>query len=338
MFIDSTGMVCCVGLSAVPACAAMRAGIDGFEELPYITNQGDPIIGARVPELDPDLKRPARIVEMLVLALADCLGQEPALPTESIPLLVGLAEPDRPGGCAHLADSVVAAVQDKTGLKFHPQLSRGIPGGHTAGFEALRVARELLRTAGVPGCLVCGVDSYINAAAQNWLDQHWRLKREEHSNGVIPGEAAAAVYVSLRQPANPDKCVTVAGLGFGFEKAGILTEEPLRGDGLTEATRNALADARLQLHEVDFRISDVTGEQYGFKEATLALTRVLRSRRDKFPIWHSADCIGDTGAAAGVCELIIATQALRGNYAPGRTVICSCSSVPGDRAVAILRG
>ena len=59
------------------------------------------------------------------------------------------------------------------------------------------MARELL--AGrreFPACLVCGVDSYINARSLHWLDRNSRLKTPANSDGVIPGEAAAACWSS----------------------------------------------------------------------------------------------------------------------------------------------
>ena len=42
MFITGTGMVCPVGLSAVSACAAKRAGISALANLPYRDNAGEP--------------------------------------------------------------------------------------------------------------------------------------------------------------------------------------------------------------------------------------------------------------------------------------------------------
>ena len=52
MHLISAGLVCSVGLSAAAACAAMRAGIAMFEELPYADNRGQPIVGAVVPGSD----------------------------------------------------------------------------------------------------------------------------------------------------------------------------------------------------------------------------------------------------------------------------------------------
>ena len=153
---------------------------------------------------------------------------------------------------------------------------------------------------------------------------------------MIPGEAAAAVL--LRKRPSTDGSTEIAGLGFGNEKVHILSEEPLLGLGLTEAARTALADAKLGLHEIDCRFSDVTGELYGFKELTLVEGRLMRIvRKQEQPLWHWAESIGDTGAATGVLQLVAADEAFRKGYAPGERMICLTSSVPGDRAAAILR-
>jgi 3-oxoacyl-[acyl-carrier-protein] synthase-1 len=185
--------------------------------------------------------------------------------------------------------------------------------------------------------VVCGVDSYINASSLLWLDQHSRLKTAMNSNGVIPGEAAACVLVERTEAEPKQVCVArLVGLGFAQEKAPILSEDPLLGLGLAEAARNALGEAQLPMHEIDYRLSDVTGESYGFKEQALMLSRLLKVRRESLPVWHCADSIGETGAAAGVCQLVIAVHAWRKPYAPGKRAICCTSAVPGHRAVAVL--
>jgi len=336
MYFGPTGMVCSVGLSAAAACAAMRAAIAKFDELPYLDNQGEPIVAAMVPGLDPELKNGQRLVAMLGMALTDCLSEKPTLPLQKVPLLVGLAEPGRPGGGAGLAENIILQVQEKFGLKFHPTLSRAISKGHTAGFEALRVARELLQDAEMRTCVICGVDSCINVSTLRWLDQTYRLKTPANPHGLIPGEAAAVVLVQ-RAPA-AGAAAEVIGLGFGKEKAHVMSEEPLLGLGLTDAARAALAEAKLGFHEMDWRISDVTGEEYRFKEMALVESRLVRiARKVAQPLWHCADSMGDSGAAAGVAQLVVADQAFHKGYAPGDKAICLTSSVPGDRAAAIVQ-
>ena len=60
---------------------------------------------------------------------------------------------------------------------------------------------------------------------------------------------------------------------LAVEKATIESDEPLRGDGLAAAYRQALDAAGLGLHEIDYRIADLSGEQYWFKEAASLLPR-----------------------------------------------------------------
>jgi 3-oxoacyl-[acyl-carrier-protein] synthase-1 len=270
---------------------------------------------------------------MLVKALADLVKANPAYPWEQTPLLAGLAEPERPGGVA-LADNIVERVEQSLGVRFHPQLSRTIAAGHTAGFETLRIARQLLSD-GARSCIACGVDSMLNGSTLAWLDQHYRLKTSLNRDGVIPGEAASAVLLES-QPA-PQTMTEIAGLGFGVEKAHVWSDEPLLGQGLADAMREALNESRLGLHEIEWRVSDVTGELYGFKELTLAGARVMRVVRKDQPLWHWSDTIGDSGAAAGIAQLVAVDEAFRKHYAPGLRAICSSSANGGARAAAVLR-
>ena len=84
----------------------------------------------------------------------------------------------------------------------------------------------------------------------------------------------------------------VIGLGFAQEQEPVLTEGPLLGLGLAQAGRAALAEAELPMEEIDFRLSDVTGESYGFREQTLVQARLIRTKREAQPLWHCADSIG----------------------------------------------
>jgi 3-oxoacyl-[acyl-carrier-protein] synthase-1 len=87
---------------------------------------------------------------------------------------------------------------------------------------------------------------------------------------------------------------------------------------------------------LDFRISDVSGEHYGFKEASLAVSRTLRARKEEFDIWHPADCIGEVGAACGPSVFNVAWSANENDYSKGTNVLCHFSNDDGKRAAAIL--
>jgi 3-oxoacyl-[acyl-carrier-protein] synthase-1 len=91
------------------------------------------------------------------------------------------------------------------------------------------------------------------------------------------------------------------------------------------------------MHELDFRIADLSGEQYYFKEAALALSRTLRARKDTFDIWHPAECIGETGAVAGLVAFAVASAACRKGYAPGPNILCHAANDAGQRVAVIVR-
>lgn len=337
MYIVSTGMVCPIGLNAEAACAAIRAGIAGFEELPFQVVAGEAIAGSLVPNLALEIPDDERQIELLQRTVEECLAGAGLEETKNVPILVGLAEAERPGSARALSDKIIPAIEQRLGIRFHRSYSRSILSGHTSGFEGLREARELLRKPGLEVCLVCGVDSYINVESLSWLNRHWRLKTESNSDGVIPGEAAAAIMLRADHIKGSAAMLHVRGLGFGSESASIMTEEPLLGLGLTEAARAALGEAGIQMHEADFRIVDVSGESYSFKEQALVFSRLYRGGREVSPpLWHCAENIGETGAAAGIIQLIVASCAFEKGYAPGEIAICSTSADLGGRAVVVV--
>jgi 3-oxoacyl-[acyl-carrier-protein] synthase-1 len=334
VFIAAMGMACPVGLSAMSACAALRAGISAFHELPYFDTASQYVVGSVVPGLASDFESDERLIELLCMAIADC--QRGATERwDRVALLVSLAEPERPAVGPAPADSVISRVAERLGHGFDPELSQVVRRGRTGCFHALRIARQLLHSQRSASCLVCGVDSYNNPQTLRWLERAWRLKTSENRDGVIPGEAAAAILVR-RDPPESTAAVRIIGLGFGHESAHILNDDPLLGLGLTEATRKAIGDAGIEMHDIGLRLSDVTGEAYTFKEQSLMLARLLRVSVEDLPIWHCADAIGDTGAAAGCCQLVVAHQALAKGYAPGHSVACFTSSDLGGRAVAVV--
>src|SRR4051812_35258809 len=111
MYLASTGMVCSVGLHAAATCAAMRAGLARFAEVPFRHTGGQLVIGASVPGLAAPFEDAARLPELLGRAVSECIGTRPAETLKDLPLLVALAEPERPGGGAGQASSMIAQVE-----------------------------------------------------------------------------------------------------------------------------------------------------------------------------------------------------------------------------------
>lgn len=337
VYVTTASIVSAVGLDAPSTCAAIRGDISGFGETSYVGNDGEPIVGAVVPGLPLTLRAHERLEAMLQGAIAECLRLRPDLRDGEVPLLLGVAEPERPGGLpVGRAKEMVARVERALGFAFHRDDSRVIAAGHVSAFHGLARAREALSRDEARACVVACVDSLVNAQTLAWLDAHQRLKTGQNSDGVIPGEGAACMVVE-RQPRRGEPWVRVLGLGFAREEASVLdTSLAFRGEGMTAALKAALAEAGRGMHEIHHRVSDVAGEAYGFREVSLAMSRTLRVRVGEMPLWHPAECLGDTGAAAGcVQHVLFAHRAWKG-CVRGPGAVCHASGASGGRAVSVV--
>lgn len=333
MFLFSVGMCSPVGLRAASSCAALRAGVTRFRDLPGLEIDGEPAVGAVMPDLPLKLTYENRLLHLILTALHDCLGAEPPNNLEHVPLFLCLPEPDRPG--AELSEEMIPQVEAKLHRTFHKEHSAVFRSGHTSAFEALEAARNCIGRRQASVCVIAAVDSYIQPETLEWLHRTERLKTPLNPDGIIPGEGAAVVAIRRRLPDNAPFSVEVRGFGFAEEPASVLKDDPLSGTGLSQAAQAALEQSKMQLHEVNFRLADVTGERYGFTEHSLAVQRLMRKPKEFFPLWHNADSIGDLGAAAGAGHFVRAYSAWGHGYAPGPRAIVFGSNLAGHRAAAV---
>jgi 3-oxoacyl-[acyl-carrier-protein] synthase-1 len=320
-------------LNAAASCAAIRAGLTNPFETRFMASSGEWIMAHQVPlEL---LQGRSKLAVMTGLCVRECLAQAEMADWRSVPLLVCLAEEDRPGRPEQLDTRIIREVEQCVEATFHPQLSAIIPHGRVSVFVALDRARDILSRGAADQVLIAAVDSMLPGPTLTAMESAGRLLTSENTNGFIPGEAASAVVVG--RATRGGSLLLCEGLGFGVERSTIHSEEPFRAEGLTLAIKAALQDAGCQMHDVDFRITDNSGERYYFKEATLALSRTLRRRKAEFDIWHPADCIGEVGAAIGPASLVVALTACRKSYSPGSRILLHGSNDSGERGAALLR-
>jgi 3-oxoacyl-[acyl-carrier-protein] synthase-1 len=328
--IVSTGLVTSVGLSAPAACAAIRAGLTNATETDFVDSDGEPIMGHQV-GLDEPWRGRTKLVKMLGMAIEECLEQVPRDRWPQLPLLLCVAEADRPGRIDDLEGGLVRDLSDDLGVEFDAG-SGAIAHGRVGLAVALLNARGLLEK-GAPAVVVAAADTLLHWPSLAAYEEEARLLTSTVSNGFIPGEGAGALLVG---PSNGRRQLVCSGLGFAAEAAHIREDLPLRAAGLTAAISGALAEAGRDAHELDFRISDASGEQYYFKEAALAVARVLRQAKEEFDIWHPADCVGEVGSVSGLAGVAVANAACRGGYAPGRRILLHLANDAGQRAAVLL--
>jgi 3-oxoacyl-[acyl-carrier-protein] synthase I len=329
--IHRTGLVTSVGYTAPASCAAIRCKLTNPSETRFIDSSGEWIMAHQV-ELEKPWRGLTKLAKMAAMAIDEALHDIPKPDWVRIPLLLCVAEKDRPGRLDGLDDQLFGMVQDELGARFHER-SAIVAHGRVAVAAALSLARGLMEQ-GIPYVLIAATDSLVTWPTLSVYEREGRLLTPTNSNGFMPGEGAGALVVG--RPAGAP-CLHVTGLGFSIEKAHINADEPLRGDGMAQAFKAALAEAGIQMHHVDYRITDLSGEQYYFKEAALALSRTLRVRKEEFDIWHPAECTGEVGALAGASVLAVADAACRKAYTKGPNIIAHMASDIGNRSVINLQ-
>jgi 3-oxoacyl-[acyl-carrier-protein] synthase I len=331
--ILNTGLVTSVGLTAAASCAAFRAKITNPTETRFINSGGDWIMAHEV-ELEQPWRGLSKLAKMAAMAIEEAWHDVPKKERGSLPLLLCVAEAERPGRMVGLDDQLFLQIQKELGVTFAPE-SVVVAQGRVGVAVALAQARTLMAKANFPRVLIAATDSLLCWPTLSHYERQDRLLTARNSNGFMPGEGAGALLVGPPQGETGELLCT--GIGFGRESAHIDSGEPLRAEGLSQAIKASLGEASCQMHDMDFRITDNSGEQYYFKEAALALARTLRQRKEELGIWHPAECIGETGSASGVAVVASVQAGGTKAYARGPNVLAHWANDAGQRASLALQ-
>jgi 3-oxoacyl-[acyl-carrier-protein] synthase I len=331
--IHGLGLVTSVGLTAAASCAAFRAKVTNPTETRFIDSGGEWIMAHQV-ELEQPWRGLIKLAKMAAMAIDEALQGIPKQEWSQLPLLLCVAEADRPGRMAGLDDRLFMQIQTELGVTFAPH-SAVVTQGRVAVAVALAQARTLMAGRKTPRVLVAATDSLLHWQTLGPYEREDRLLTQRNANGFIPGEGAGALL--LGAPEGRASELVCTGIGFGREAAYLASGEPLRADGLSQAIKASLGEAGCQMHDMDFRITDNAGETYYFKEAALALSRTLRQRKEAFDHWHPAECVGELGAVSGVAVIAAARAACDKNYSKGPNVLVHWANDAGQRAALALQ-
>jgi 3-oxoacyl-[acyl-carrier-protein] synthase-1 len=342
IWIVGLGAATPVGRNAWSSAAAVRAGISGFAEHPYLVDAtGDPMRVAIAPWLDVGLAAAERfeallfppIDEVLYLLLAG------ASSTPRIALSLALPEP-RPGLPADLQSGLVAMI----GRRYRGtiQAVAAFPEGHASGLRALQAAMGKLAEGGVDFCVVAGADTYMDTDTLEWLEQSEQLNGAgplKNSWGFIPGEAAGAVLLARAAVASRYRLqllATVLGVGIGREPNQNHTETVCVGRGLTDAFQTALISLPEGTQVTDI-YCDMNGDPYRANEYGFSCLRTNRAFLSASDFVTPADCLGDVGAASGPLFAVLAGVAGAKGYSSGPIAFVCASSEAGLRGAAVFQ-
>ncbi len=341
--IVAGGLVCSVGLCARHACAAIRCDMTNADVTHFVV-AGEPVNGAAVPLAD-HLRGSERQAELVVRAIADCWSQVRAgdaatafarqVDPSTIPVLILVAEADRPGRLADLDAVLLSSVTTRLGHRLHPA-SRLISGGvHGAGI-ALRAAAMLLAD-GAAAVLLVGVDTRLTGGTIQADYVARRLRSENCPHGATPGEAAAAVLLrDAHGLVGGRPWLAITGLGTATESAVPGADVPQRGDGLFTAVRAALGQAERRMSDVGWRLDDATGDPFVQRDTVLGMQRLTRRTAMDMVAWHPARSLGAIGAAMLPALLVVAAHAVSQRYAPSGIAVVHLGGDSAERLALVL--
>jgi 3-oxoacyl-[acyl-carrier-protein] synthase I len=330
--VHSLGLITSVGLTAPSTCAAIRAKISNPMETRCVDSSDEWIMAHQV-LLDRPWRGLTKLIKMASMAIEECLACTSPVNWSQLPVLLCVAEQDRPGRVAGIDDQLLSGIANELGVIFSYE-SIVICSGRTSVAVALIHARDLIYRKNIERALIVATDSLVTRCTLAHYEHEDRLLTPSNSNGFIPGEGACAFLIG--KPTGQRELVCI-GIGLGMETAHINSEAPLRGDGLVQAHKSALVESGRSMDDVDYRVTDLSGEHYYFKEAHFAFGR-LRRRTGNPEIWHPAECIGAGGTSLGGACLAVAHTAVKRGYAPGDTALIHFSDDDGRRASIVCTG
>ncbi len=339
--IMAVGACTPLGRDAWSSAAAVRAGISGFVQHPYmIDTAGEPMRVALAPWLDIGLSMADRLEALLFPAIDEALAPLTQAAGTPWKLALALGLPSaRPGMPEDIQQQMLSRVQKRYGKLFAGIAS--FTSGHAAGLIALQAATTKLAQGDVQACVVAGVDSYIEPLTLEWLETCDQLHSAGPLNnawGFIPGEAGCAMLLmreSVAKVGGLAPLAVVLGTGTAMEPKRIKTETICIGEGLTQAFRAGLA-ALPEGAKVSDIYCDMNGEPYRADEFGFTALRTKEAFDSLSDFNAPADCWGDVAAAGGPLHLTLATIAANKGYENGQFAFAWASAEQGERAAALI--
>ena len=339
VFVVGMGASTPVGRGAWESAAAVRAGISGFTDHPYmIDTAGERMRAAIAPWLDVGLQGVERFEALLFPAIDEAMAAVTAPVAARWAIALGLPSA-RPGLEGDMAQQLMKRIAARHQSTFGG--AAVFQAGHAAGLLGLQAALARLEQGALDACVVAGVDSWVHADTLEWLERNDQLHgagRLNNAWGFIPGEAGAALLLMGERAVHAtglEPLARVLGVGTAQEPNRIKTKTVCIGEGLTAAFRDALV-AMPQGEKVSDIYCDLNGEPYRADEFGFTALRTKEHFESASDFVAPADCWGDVAAAGSLLHVMLACAAGHKNYAKGQLAFVWASSEMGERAAALL--
>ncbi|MBV1881169.1 MAG: hypothetical protein KUG82_06025 [Pseudomonadales bacterium] len=328
----ATSMLTPIGINTVKSAAAVRAGIDAFDDSRILDNFFETITAATIPEgvlppLVDALKgipflsgRHQRLLRLLTLPLKTIADQIQL----KEPLILKLALPDSiPCAVINFDNRFLDWVAIQTEVPIDLDSSALFPLGRAGGIAALNSGMVDLEEKSLQQVVVGGVDSFVDLGLLASLDKEKRINGPGIMDGFIPGEAASffAIQSSDLSPRNGVAESSGSPLGkIIIHSPGLSTEpghrycntEPYKGEGLATAVSQSLESSIA--NTVQTVLCTFNGESFSSKEWGVTSIRNRDSLADNVSLHHPAEYFGEIGAAFAPVLIGLASVGLEHRY------------------------
>jgi len=354
--IAAEGLCSALGYTLPRTAAAIRSRLNLFRETHFVGLGGKPVVGALLHGLNIwGGQRQAALLRMSfeeVWARA-ATSEGAALSPDSTALLLLLPPAGQHAVPLNELHEAFRALTDGHGLHPASGAMHAGRGGVAAGIQraAQWLAKDAASTAARDGgtavrhVIVLASDSLLTAPTVERLLAQRRLAEDQHTDALLPGEAAAAVMLTRTAAPTAGPEVWITGAAHGLDDWRPGADAPMRAQALTAVLRDAARQSGAGVADAEFHASGMNGEHWMAREIELALSRAMERRRADFPHHRIAQFIGDAGTAGAVAtlawithEMRVASDAARAGTARiGRTGLLHFSEDDGQRSALMLR-
>lgn len=337
--ITGLGMVTPVGLYAEAATAALRAGVSRLSRIESFEIEVDEgvfeaVLGAEVPRLTRGRLGPARLLKMLKPAFEEVVrdaGLEPGL---RLGVYLGTAGKSPAGRKLNYGAATQQTLLESVPEGFKIVHAKIIPTGRASVLQAVRTAAAALEEDLIDVAIIGASDSWVTPRALSWLRANGKLAEYPRRTGTMPGEAAGLIALESPQHAAQRSAPVYAHIAASAGRhETVQWGEPNNAIALTQSIQSVAQGINEPKAVV---ISDLSGERYRALEWVMAQSKAMWYYRTMVH-WNPADCIGDTGAAAGAVMLAWAAWALRKGYTGVGNILVWGASDEGAREAVMLQ-
>ncbi|WP_144290040.1 hypothetical protein [Ideonella sp. A 288] len=316
-----------LGYTLPATLAAMGAGLSNFSDTGLKSAYGTAVSAGAL--LHKHLPRGERLAQLANFGILDLQTLLKGLRLSRVPVMLGL-----PSDITLKERNQIQQALERF-PELHPKAA-DYPYGRASTFVAIADAMRLIERGVHRHIVVGGIDSLCAANTIQGLIAAERILGP-HSEGTIPGEASAfALLAQFDEPSsNPSTSLTIEAV-FRHQSQPFDQTQKVSGDGLAAIFRSFREWGSTKVDRV---IAAHSGEGYFGRSFAHAYLRETEIMPEPLTVDLTADCVGDTGAAAGVLGLSFARYLLATTKPgiPGRALIYS-ESDNGVQGAAIVAG